>query len=130
MKFYEIKANLVLPDSDEVDKSCGYYFELPLDENMKLVEEDWKQTEQPYYVTRFWADEEVLYGELVLHMRKSWSIKYAQQISQDATVQLGEEVIQVGELLSIRDHAGAAHTFRITSVQEVSWIPTATELGV
>jgi len=34
MKFYEIKANLVLPDSDEVDKSCGYYFELPLDENM------------------------------------------------------------------------------------------------
>jgi len=45
-------------------------------------------------------------------------------------VQLGEEVIQVGELLSIRDHAGAAHTFRITSVQEVSWIPTATELGV
>jgi len=130
MRCYEIKANLVLTDSDEVDKSCGYIFELPLNKELKLDEKDWKKSHHSYNVTRFWTGEKAMYGQLVLHMRKSWLIKYAFQESPDATVQLGEIVMRVGELLSIRDHAGTTHTFQITSVEEVNWIPTATELGM
>lgn len=129
MRWYDITANLVLPDSEDVDETCGYRFELPLDDNRQLVEKDWKQSERPYKVTRFWKDEPTLTGELILHMRNSWLIKYPRPVKPDATVQLGEEIMVVGEPLCIRDHASAAHNFRITSLHETHWFPTATELG-
>jgi len=127
MRWYDLTANLVLADSDGVDETCGYRFELPLDDNMQLVEKDWKHSERPYKVTRFWKNEPTLKGQLILHMHNCWSIQYSQQVSPDATVQLGEESMEVGELLSIRDHASAAHEFRITSLHETRWFPTATE---
>jgi len=130
MKWYEIKANLVLADSEKVDKNCGYRFELPLDENMQLIEEEWKDREQPYPVIRFWEGEASRHGQLELHMHNSWSIKYHVPDESDPTIQLGEEVMSVGELLSIRDHSDNAHSFRITSLEELPWSPTATELGV
>ncbi len=130
MRWHEIKAHLVKHDSDEVDYECGYRFELPLNYRMQLVAEDWKQSQRPYKVTRFWADEPTLHGQLVLHMRHCWLIKYAYPVNPDPTVQLGEEVMRVGEFLSIRDHASDMHTFRITSMSEIHWVPTATELGV
>jgi len=130
MRWYEIKANLILSDSDQVDEARGYCFKLPLDENMQLVNEDWKHGQRPYRVTRFWAGEQDLHGQLVPIVRKSWLIKYAYPARSDPTLQLGDEILQEGELLSIRDHADAMHTFRITSVKEVRWFPTAAKSGV
>jgi len=125
MKWYRIVASLVCADSNGVNAACGYRFNLPLDGNMQLLEKDWQQSSRPYKVTRFWIDEPDLEGELVLHMRNSWLIKYDRSVKPDATVQLGEEVMSSGELLSIRDHADATHEFKITSIDEVRWFPTA-----
>jgi len=129
MRWYDITANLVLAGSEDVDESCGYRFQLPLDDNRQLVEGDWKHSERPYKVTRFWKDEPTLYGQLNLHMHNSWLIKYPHPVKPDPTVQLGEEIMQVGEPLSIRDHASAAHDFLITSMNEVRWFPTDNEMG-
>jgi len=127
MKWFEITANLIVEKTGETDESCGYRFELPLDENMQLVANHWKKGPRPYKVTRFWSDEPDLEGQLVLHMRNSWLINYTYPMSPDPTVQLGEERMTVGEFLSIRDHASDMHTFKITSIEEVRWFPTAAE---
>ncbi len=125
MKWYKVKACLAVDGSCEVNRECGYVFQLPLDNNMRLLEDDWKQNDRPYIVTRFWQGEDEVHGVLVLHMRNSWLIKYGFPLSSDPTVQLGEETMRVGEYLSIRDHSDEMHSFLITSIDEIRWFPTA-----
>ncbi len=103
----------------------GYDLVAPLDEKGRIDPARWRKHQGECRVRRFWDDEDDAIGLLVHkpggaeHAR--WIFQYSRGGSEDAEAgyRFGAHTFASGEYVSIRDHAGELHTFRVTSVEPV-----------
>jgi hypothetical protein len=101
----------------------GYDFVAPLDENGHIDPGLWRTHQKECRVRRFWDDEEDATGRLVHkpggaeHAR--WMFDYGANSNGDeeAGFRFGAHRFATGEYVSIRDHGGELHTFKVTSVK-------------
>jgi hypothetical protein len=101
----------------------GYDLVAPLDVHGHIDPESWRKHQKECRVRRFWGDEEDAAGLLVHkpggaeHAR--WMFDYAAGGNEDeeAGYRFGMHTFAPGEYVSIRDHGGELHTFKVTSVE-------------
>ena len=101
----------------------GYDLIAPLDENGHIDPELWRRHQKECRVRRFWANEEDAIGLLVHkpggaeHAR--WMFEYGARSNEDSEpgYRFGAHTFAVGEYVSIYDHGGQLHAFKVTSVE-------------
>jgi hypothetical protein len=101
----------------------GYDLIAPLDEAGRIDPELWRKYKKNCRVRRFWNDEEEAVGALVHkpggseHAR--WMFNYGTDDGDDeeAGYRFGAHTFSTGQYVSIRDHNGELHTFRVASVE-------------
>jgi len=105
----------------------GYDLVAPLDEKSHIDPELWREHKKECRVRRFWEGEEDAVGRLVHkpggaeHAR--WMFDYGNASDEDdeeAGYRFGTHTFSTGEYVSIRDHGGELHTFRVMSVQPLT----------
>ena len=101
----------------------GYEFVAPLKADGHIDEAQWKQDRGHCRVRRFWDGEQDEVGFLVHkpggpeHAR--WVFDYDRSAEDDdeSGYRFGAHVFRPGEYVSIRDEAGAMHTFQVAAVE-------------
>jgi hypothetical protein len=101
----------------------GYDLVAPLDEKGHIDQELWRKHQKECRVRRFWDGEEDAVGLLVHkpggaeHAR--WMFDYGAGSNEDeeAGYRFGAHTFATGEYVSIRDHGGEIHTFKVTSLE-------------
>jgi hypothetical protein len=101
----------------------GYELVAPLDVHGHIDPELWRKHQRECRVRRFWDDEEDAVGLLVHrpggaeHAR--WMFDYGSSRNEDgeAGYRFGLHTFAPGEYVSIHDHGGELHTFKVTSVE-------------
>ncbi len=102
----------------------GYDIVAPLDRNGHIDPELWRKYQKECRVRRFWDNEEDAIGLLVHkpggveHAR--WMFDYgvgSHDEDEEAGYRFGAHTFAAGEYVSIRDHNGELHTFKVTSVE-------------
>jgi hypothetical protein len=105
----------------------GYDLVAPLDAKGHIDPEDWRKHQKDCRVRRFWGNEEDAVGLLVHrpggaeHAR--WMFSYGtggDAEDPDAGYRFGAHRFAPGEYVSINDHGGELHTFKVTSVEPVA----------
>jgi hypothetical protein len=103
----------------------GYHLIAPLDENGHIDPELWRKHQKECRVRRFWGDEEDAIGLLVHkpgcaeHARWLFDYQAGSGEDEEATYRFGAHTLATGEYVSIRDHGGQLHTFKVTSVESL-----------
>ena len=100
------------------DPRHGYVFRAPLAADGKLDDREFKQAPQLCTVHRFApnADDEV--GQLI-HTARGWAFSYAPGEGDDEAIfRLGGHSFKTGEYVTITEHDGKEHTFRVAAVEE------------
>ncbi|MBV1698912.1 MAG: hypothetical protein KGK33_12745 [Hyphomicrobiales bacterium] len=100
----------------------GYEFVAPLDANAHIDAALWRKHREQCGVRRFWGDDQE-YGHLVHkpggpeHAR--WMFDYAGRAADgdEGGYRFGTHAFRPGEYVSIGDHAGDMHTFRVVAVR-------------
>jgi hypothetical protein len=103
----------------------GYNLVAPLDAKGHIDLELWRKHQKECRVRRFWGDEEDAVGLLVHrpggaeHAR--WMFDYGAGSGEDdeAGFRFGAHAFTPGEYVSISDHGGELHTFKVASVERV-----------
>ena len=101
----------------------GYDLIAPLDTQGHIDPELWRKYRKNCRVRRFWEDEEETIGTLVHkpggteHARWMFDYGTGNDDDEDAGYRFGAHKFATGEYVSIRDHDGELHTFRVTSVE-------------
>jgi hypothetical protein len=104
----------------------GYDIVAPLDEKGHIDPALWRKHHKQCHVRRFWNDEQDAIGLLVHrpggaeHAR--WMFDYGaggNGDDEEAGYRFGAHTFATGEYVSIRDHGGELHTFKVTSVELV-----------
>jgi len=101
----------------------GYDLIAPLDEGGHIDPELWRKYRKNCCVRRFWDDEEEAIGSLVHkpggseHARWMFDYGTGDDDDEEAGYRFGAHKFATGEYVSIRDHDGQLHTFRLTSVE-------------
>jgi hypothetical protein len=101
----------------------GYDLVAPLDRNGHIDPELWRKHQKECRVRRFWGDEEDATGLLVHrpggaeHAR--WMFDYGVRSNEDeeAGYRFGAHTFATGQYVSIGDHGGELHTFKVISVE-------------
>jgi hypothetical protein len=101
----------------------GYDLIAPLDAHGHIDPELWREHQKECRVRRFWDNEEDAIGLLVHkpggveHAR--WMFDYGVGVNEDeeAGYRFGAHTFAAGEYVSISDHGGELHTFKVTSVE-------------
>jgi len=124
MIWYRIFANLENTETNETDVACGYKFELPLDDDMRLVVKDWETSQRAYKVTRFWREEPNRKGHLLYLFDSSWCIDYGANVQTDFPIPIGGERLALGDKLHIRDIDNLVRTYRIVLAFQTRWFPS------
>jgi hypothetical protein len=101
----------------------GYDLIAPLDKEGRIDPELWRKYRKNCRVRRFWDDEEDTIGTLVHkpggneHARWMFDYGSGSDDDEEAGYRFGEHKFSTGEYVSIRDHDGELHTFRVSSVE-------------
>lgn len=102
----------------------GYELVAPVDNDGKLISDEWKSMRDQCRVVRFWGDEEHRIGHLVHKPGGAWAFHYDihGDIDDDETgYRFDNHRLVVGEYLSLREHDDdRMRTFRICSVENIS----------
>jgi hypothetical protein len=106
-------------DHPEGTGNIGYEFAAPLDDNGKIIPEEWHKQRDHCRVVRFRPDEDDDIGHLVRKPGGSWAFHY--DIHSDAEddesgYRFGDHAFRLGEYVSIREDEGL-RTFRVVRVQ-------------
>lgn len=108
------------PAHPEGDRSHGYDLVLPLDADGHIDAVAWKADRGATRVRRFRDGEEDQTGQLGRKPGGSWFFDYAAGDADDeAGFRFNDEAFTRGEYVSIREHDGSFHTFRVVSVDPV-----------
>jgi hypothetical protein len=111
------------PDYPEGSDRHGYSFRAPLDGRGHIDPLRWKETRPHCVVRRFWAGEADRHGQLIHKpggaQGATWAFDYDASTTRDdeAGYRLGDHAFVPGEYVSIRDDAGAMHSFVVHQVE-------------
>jgi len=96
----------------------GYDLVLPLDAEMKLDPQAWKEHAKECTVRRFWAGEGDQKG-LLRHIGRGWAIDYDASTPEadEPFFKLDQHEFKAGEYLSVQEQDGEMQTFRIVTVE-------------
>jgi hypothetical protein len=101
----------------------GYDLVAPLDDKGHIDLKLWRKHQKECHVRRFWDDEEDANGLLVHkpggaeHARWMFDYGAGSNEGEEAGYRFGAHTFAIGEYVSIRDHGGELHTFKVTSVE-------------
>ena len=108
------------PEYPEGSSSHGYEFRAPLDAEGHIDAEAWRAHRKDCRVWRFWGGEDDEFGHLV-HLRGgTWAFHYdiqGDEESDEAGFRFDTHSFKEGEYVTLREHDGDAHTFRVVSVR-------------
>lgn len=108
-------------DHPEGSRLHGYDFIAPIDDEGRIVPEDWKRLRDRCRVKRFWAGEQDMVGHIVRKPGGSWAFHYdihGAPEADESGYRFDQHAFKRGEYVSIREHDGVLRTFRVTSVME------------
>ena len=96
----------------------GYDFIVPLDGEMRLDPDAWKNHTKDCVVHRFWEGEEDQRG-LLRHIGRGWLFDYDENDTDDNEpfFKLDRHIVKVGEYLSVTEQDGKTRTFQIVAIQ-------------
>lgn len=103
----------------------GYDIVAPLRPDGRLDVDAWKEHRDLCRVHRFWGDDQHEVGTLTHRAGGAggsrWLFDYDAESDADdeAGYRFGDHPLRPGEYLSIVDHTGKEHTFRVASVEPV-----------
>lgn len=109
------------PGHPSGDPRHGYVIVAPLDAAGRLDPELWRESRQACSVRRFRAGERDEIGRLARKPGGAWFFDYERESEADDErgFRFAEERFVPGEYVSIREHDGSTHTFRVASVEPV-----------
>lgn len=98
----------------------GYEFAAPLDEDGRLLLDDWRKSSTRCRVKRFWPGEKDEIG-LLVNRKGGWAFDYNPEDTEDDEPGFKFESHRIvpGEYISIREHGGTMRTFRIVWVRDL-----------
>ena len=108
-------------DFPEGSRERGYDFVAPLDDDGHLQADEWRQERKRCRVRRFWVDEPDQIGLLVHKRGGAWVFDYnpGTEADDEAGFKFNKHQFVPGEYVSITEHDGEQHTFRIITVAEL-----------
>jgi hypothetical protein len=100
------------------DPRHGYVFRAPLAADGRLDERAFKPAAQLCVVHRFSPDAADETGQLI-HTSRGWAFSYAPGEDDDEAIyRLGTHSFKPGEYVTITEHDGKEHTFRVVTVED------------
>jgi hypothetical protein len=116
----ELARSAAFPDGDP---RYGYVIRAPLAADGRLDERGFKSAAQLCTVHRFAPDADDETGQLI-HTDKGWAFSYAPGEEDDEAIyRLGNHVFKPGEYVTITEHDGKEHTFRVAAVEDAPATP-------
>jgi hypothetical protein len=103
----------------------GYDLIAPLDEKGHIDRELWRKHEAECRVRRYWENEEDAVGRLVHkpggaeHARWMFDYRAGGSENEEACYRFGAHRLVAGKYVSITDHGGDLHTFKVVTVEPV-----------
>ena len=118
------RVHMTLARNDEYPNGSpahGYDAVLPLDSEMRLDPEAWRQHSKECAVRRFWGDEEDAHGRL-RHIGRGWVIDYDEDEVDDNEpfFKLDKHVVRPGEYLSVTEWDGEMRTFYVVTADPLA----------
>ena len=118
------------PDFPDGSSRHGYEFILPLHEDGSLDEAAWRKAPELCTVHRFWGGEDDATGQLVRKRRGGWAFSYEPGDEDDEAIhRFADHQFREGEYISVREHDGDPHTFRITLIRPAPGFTEANPAG-
>lgn len=98
----------------------GYSFVAPLDENGRLDADGWAVARDRCEVSRFWDGQKTELGLLARRADGEWVFDYdpLDEDDDEPGYRFGDHRFAPGEYVSVREHDGETHTFRVAAVDD------------
>lgn len=110
----ELARTAGFPDGS---RDCGYEITAPLDSNGHFDPKQWKKHRDECTVRRFWRGLGEQNGHIVHLGEHRWGFSYRPGHDDDEPVfKLEGHVFKPGEYVSVIEHDGPVHTFKVVSV--------------
>jgi hypothetical protein len=112
------------PEFPDGSAMHGYNLVAPLDKDDHIDVAAWRSNRQACTVTRHWGNEAPQNGFLVHRAGGSdgatWWFDYDTFSDEDdeAGYRLGDHAFREGDYISVKEHGGSMHPFRIVAVEE------------
>jgi hypothetical protein len=118
------------PEFPQGSSRHGYEFVLPLNEDGSFDEEAWRKAPELCTVHRFWGGADDSTGQLVRKRRGGWAFSYEPGDEDDEAIhRFADHQFREGEYISVREHDGETHTFRITLIRPAPGFTEANPAG-
>jgi len=102
----------------------GYEFVAPLDAQGNLDMEEWRKHRGACTVWHFWGGDEER-GQLI-HGRHGWAFSYSPGDDDDEAIfRFASHQFRQGEYLSITEHDGRSHPFKVVWVKDPPQLATS-----
>ncbi|MBP7063681.1 hypothetical protein [Ferrovibrio sp.] len=97
----------------------GYEFVAPLDATGQFDADEWKSQRKFCTVRRFWPGQEDETGHLIHGRGGRWAFSYDPTTDADdePIFRFDRHVMRLGEYVSVTEHDGRQHTFRIVGLR-------------
>lgn len=100
----------------------GYDFCAPLDDDGRILVDEWKSHRKECRVMRFWDDADTETGHLIRKPGGQWAFHYdihGDEDDDETGYRFGDHVFAPGEYVSIKEHDDSLRTFRVVSVADL-----------